>query len=449
MKESNNQNTARKYAEYYLPCKSLWLLELKNHASLKLYKTYGEISIDKTLFNFLSDIDNYTFAKLVSLLIIFAGKDDIVRNLCETDMAEMIGVGRSTIQKYIAKYKNTVFNVLSAEHNATMIRSIAGDGNQIACNSYLLLNKVLADFADTQSATKKCACQTFKFKYKNLKTKNYFTTIFNNNITGNNVTNNSTTIPTSIIQSIPYITLAKDEQNIDNQQNKSTFFEHFNNPIYSPGFDVDNTPYPSNWYWYDKAMFTKGRWYGTIHNLKKNERQVYLKSEGLTHELDMHNAMFYFMFALLPDAVSAADRATFFELVKSGCLYDDAVDMFTTHAGGLLKTDIGPDRSYIKGRFQQYRNLTGKRKKTVSDIDHYFEVRFPTIRDWLLSQKQMQNQLAWIETDFMSLVCEKLSDENIRFVWLHDAVYVSEADSVKALEIWESVRKEFERVFVG
>ena len=67
MKESNNQNTARKYAEYYLPCKSLWLLELKNHTGLKLYKTYGEISIDKTFFNYLSDIDNYTFAKLVSL----------------------------------------------------------------------------------------------------------------------------------------------------------------------------------------------------------------------------------------------------------------------------------------------------------------------------------------------------------------------------------------------
>ena len=447
MKESNNQNTARKYAEYYLPCKSLWLLELKNHAGLKLYKTYGEISIDKTLFNFLSDIDNYTFAKLVSLLIIFAGKDDIVRNLCETDMAEMIGVGRSTIQKYIAKYKNTVFNVLSAEHNATMIRSIAGDGNQIACNSYLLLNSVFADFADTQSAARKNACQTFKFKYKNLKNKNYFTTIYNNIILNNNVNKNSTSI--SIKQPIPYITLAKVEQNIDNQQNKSSFFDHFKNPIYSPGFDVDNTPYPSNWYRYDKAMFTKGRWYGTIHNLKKEERLVYLQSKGLTHELDMHNAMFYFMFALLPDTVSSSDRATYFELVKSGCLYDDAVDMFTIHAGGLLKTDVGPDRSYIKERFQQYRNLAGKRKKTIDDVDHYFEERFPTIRDWLLSQKQMQNRLAWIETDFMSLVCEKLSDANIRFVWLHDAVYVSEEDSARALEIWESVRKEFERVFMG
>ena len=445
MNESNNQNTARKYAEYYLPCKSLWLLELKNHASLKLYKTYGEISIDKTLFNFLSDIDNYTFAKLVSLLIIFAGKDDIVRNLCETDMAEMIGVGRSTIQKYIAKYKNTVFNVLSAEHNATMIRSIAGDGNQIACNSYLLLNSVFADFADTQSAARKNACQTFKFKYKNLKNKNYFTTIYNNNISNNNVVKNSTSI--TIKQPIPFITLAKDEQNIDNQQNKSTFFEHFKNPIYSPGFDVDNAPYPSNWYRYDKAMFTKGRWYGTIHNLQKEERQVYLQSKGLTHELDMHNAMFYFMFALFPDAVSSTDRATYFELVKSGCLYDDAVDMFTIHAGGLLETDVGPDRSYIKERFQQYRNLTGKRKKTVSDVDHYFKERFPTIRDWLLCQKQMQNQLAWIETDFMSRVCEKLSDGNIKFVWLHDAVYVSEADSVKALEIWDSVRDEFETAF--
>ncbi len=60
----------------------------------------------------------------------------------------------------------------------------------------------------------------------------------------------------------------------------------------------------------------------------------------------------------------------------------------------------------------------------------------------------MQNRLAWIETDFISYVGEKLSAENIRFDWLHDAVYVSEADGTKAQEIWDSVRKEFETAFM-
>lgn len=444
MKESNVSNITKR-VEYYLPCKSLWLLDLKKYTCLELHKTYGEISIKQHLFNYLANLDNYIFAKFVSLLIIFAGEDDIVSNLSETDIAEMIGTSRSTIQKYVSKYTNLVFNVLAFEHHATLHNSIAGNDNYIACNSYQLLDKVFANFTVAKSATRIGASQKFKFKFKNLKTGNYFLTIYNKKTLEilNKKTNTSTSQPP-----IPFITLEKIEQNIDNQINTQTNFKHFNNPIYSPGFDVVGTPYPSNWYWYDKATFIKGRWYGAIHNLKKEDRERYLQQLGLTHELDLHNAMFYFMFALLPDTISEADKALYFELVKSGRLYDDAVDMFTTHAGGLLQVDVSPERSYIKERFQQYRNLLGKKKKTVSDIDYYFEQRFPTIRDWLLTQKQMQNKLAWIETDFMSRVCEKLSDGTIKFVWLHDAVYVSEEDSVRAQEIWDSVRDEFEAAFV-
>lgn len=444
MKESNVSNITKR-VEYYLPCKSLWLLDLKKYTCLELHKTYGEISIKQHLFNYLANLDNYIFAKFVSLFIIFAGREDIVHDLSETDMAEMIGTSRSTIQKYVSKCSGLVFNVLASDHYATVQDHIAGNGDHIVCNSYQLLDKVFANFTVAKSATRIGVSQKFKFKFKNLQTRNYFTTIYNNKINEilNKKTNNS-----SIKPSIPFITLEKIGQNIDNQVNVQTSFKHFNNPIYSPGFDADGTPYPSNWYWYDGAVFIKGRWYGEIHNLKKEDREKYLQQLGLTHELDLHNAMFYFMFALLPDTISEADKALYFELVKSGRLYDDAVDMFTTHAGGLLQVDVSPERSYIKERFQQYRNLLGKKKKTVSDIDYYFEQRFPTIRDWLLTQKQMQNKLAWIETDFMSRVCEKLSDGTIKFVWLHDAVYVSEEDSVRAQEIWDSVRDEFEAAFV-
>ena len=108
----------------------------------------------------------------------------------------------------------------------------------------------------------------------------------------------------------------------------------------------------------------------------------------------------------------------------------------------------GTSREVVKEKFQRYRNSKCGNKKRIKDIDLYFMQRFPTVRDWMLGQKQMQNRLAWIETDFMSRVCEKLSAGNIRYEWLHDAVYVSEKDSPAACEIWDSVRDEFESVFM-
>ena len=53
----------------------------------------------------------------------------------------------------------------------------------------------------------------------------------------------------------------------------------------------------------------------------------------------------------------------------------------------------------------------------------------------------------WVETDFMSYLCERLSAENIQLAWLHDAVYVSDESYDRAFEIRESLLDEFERSF--
>lgn len=420
---------------FYLSCKSLWLMKLKEFASLKLHKTYGEIIIKKNLATYLTNIGDLTFAKLVSLLIIFSGRDDIVTNLNEFDMAEMINIGRATIQRLIRKYKNSAFNVLASEHQMTIPRFLAGKDEYIACNSYELIENAFTDFDLEKFCTG--SSLVIKFNYNNLLLKNYFINIYINKKTESPPITSTTT---------PYNMHHKVNKFIDNQPHAHLLFKHFNNPIYDEGFDVKGTLYPVNWYKCKQAAFIKGRWYGAIHNLKKKDRKTYLKSLGLTHEIDMHNAMFYFMTAILPDTISKVEKTAYLETVKSGRLYDEVVDMFTTHGGGLLPEDFvyAPDRSDIKERFQQYRNRVGKKKKAIGDVDYYFEQKFPAIRNWLLTQKQMQNKLAWIETDFMSLVCEKLSDVNIDLVWLHDAVYVSEDNSAKAQEIWNSVRDEFE-----
>lgn len=87
----------------------------------------------------------------------------------------------------------------------------------------------------------------------------------------------------------------------------------------------------------------------------------------------------------------------------------------------------------------------------MASIDAFYRDKFPTIREWLLGVKGkrglMQNRLAWVETDFMSYLCERLSAENIQLAWLHDAVYVSDESYDRAFEIRESLLDEFERSF--
>ena len=191
---------------------------------------------------------------------------------------------------------------------------------------------------------------------------------------------------------------------------------------------------------------------------------MYLEYKGLTHEIDMHNAMFYFMFALLSDPVSEEDKASYYETVKAGTLYDDCIDFLfekekrkqTENKNSVIIFDdqqlrvMLPSRAEVKERFQKYRNIEGEHKEWISDIAEFMGTRYPTVHDWMLEQIEvLQNRLAWCETDFMTFVGERLVAENIRFDWLHDAVYVSEADSARAQEIWDSVRDEFEKRFAA
>ena len=186
-----------------------------------------------------------------------------------------------------------------------------------------------------------------------------------------------------------------------------------------------------------------------------SHRDSYLEYKGVPKEIDIHNAMFYFMVPLLPDSISKRDRWAYCELVKKGVLYDDALediyeklleertdeenDLSSFEEEGMLPfenedpTAKLPDRNTVKEDFQRYRNLKGKNKNRVEGVAVYMNEKFPTIHEWMLGLLDvMQNRLAWIETDFMSFVCEKLSAENIKFEWLHDAVYVSEENYPKA-----------------
>lgn len=76
-------------SEYYVSPGSLWLLYVKRYVKLNLHKTYGEVSVNHRLFKRLSGIKDDSFARFVSLLVVFAGKDDIVSDLSESDLAMM------------------------------------------------------------------------------------------------------------------------------------------------------------------------------------------------------------------------------------------------------------------------------------------------------------------------------------------------------------------------
>lgn len=424
--------------EFFLSPSSPWLRRLKEYVNLKLYKKHCVLSVNWKLYGYLMRLCGNDLARLVSLFIVFSGSDDRVTLFSESDMAKFLGVSFSTARGYVAKYKDRVFRVLAAEHASSVRQFLEHKSDHIEFNSYELLEGFFEGFGEVPGVSRWDTQVRFKVGYKGLDLEGYFIECYKKGfIYKNNVYINSTAPSTDL----PYYTGKNNPQRIDNQPNETVFFEHFKNPIYEAGFDETETPYPCNWPRHPdaRAFFKKGRWYGgAIHCSKKgDERASYLEPLGLAHELDMHNAMFYFMLALLPETVSEADKTAYYGLVKSGRLYDDAVDMLP-----------GASREEIKEKFQRYRNSKGGNKKRIKDIDLYFMQRFPTVRDWMLGQKQMQNRLAWIETDFMSRVCEKLSAGNIRYEWLHDAVYVSEDSSPAAAEIWNSVKGEFESVFV-
>ena len=477
----------------YLSEEAIMLRKLKEHVKMEYYKEHSVLMIHRKAYDYLllhmgrettkkKQQEKERMAKIVFLFANFTAPNQRTVSFLEHDLAIMFGVSERTIQNDIRKGKNWLFNVLSGDNINSYWKNQKGNEKKkvkeeikpfYLPNKYELLMHNLFKGVDViEKFTGKDSWLKNKIEYKNLFCNNYFKFIYSKHIEHTEAKQQHTAyierneIPQHIDNKINRQKKNKDgkqkeKPDID-EQNIQTFvlFEHFRNPIYEPGFDTDNTPYPVNWCLHpdEKARFIHGRWYlGVIHGTRRGkDRKDYLDGIGLTHEIDMHNAMPYFMIALLPDTVSKDDKKKYCELVKSGKLYEEAVGMFTIYQGesssfaaeALKDIVIAPSRDYIKKGFQRHRNRKGKRKKGVGEIDYFFQEKFPTIHDWLWNNKEiMQKRLSWIETDFVSYVGEKYSTENIKFEWLHDGVYVSEKDYLRAKEIWDSVRDEFEAVF--
>ena len=354
--------------EYFLTPGSLWMRRLKEYVRLSLYKGHCKLFVNWKLYKYLMGLGDEKFVRLISLFIVFSGFDDKVTDFSESDIARFIGVSPVTASRCMAKYKGTAFLVLDEEHVASCRRYFAGESDHIAFNSYMLCERLFEGFGGVSSVSRKDSWVNFSVEYKGLDKERYLIECYDK---GSILYNNVYDLSSSPSPHLAYNTYQNFPQQNDNQSIKGVFFKHFENLIYKPKFDEETTPYPVNWCRHpdEKAFFSKGRWYGTIHNTEKGkDRMEYLGPMGLTHEIDMHNAMFYFMLALLPDSVSEADRATYFELVKSGRFYDDAVDMLTKEnrefytlplPWWMEDMPIGLSREEVKDRFQRYRNSKG------------------------------------------------------------------------------------------
>lgn len=475
---------------------------LKEFVKLKCFKDHCVLRAHQKIYEYVlayakrftgkkSKSKDERIAILYAILIQFADpKTLMVSSLTESDMSKMIGVSIRTVRRYLTDYDNGLYMILPAKNqesyakskekkNDTAISNEQKEENHdgtlpnektenvtdtLLPNDYrLLIGNVFSDLKNFPKISSRDLWKEIRIEYIGLKKKKYF---------------NNINIKYSVISTYNHTLIGGRNylQYIDKQINKCNIFEHFRNPIYNSGFDEACTSYPINWCNHpdEKAYFVKGRWYnGSIHWTKRgSHRDSYLEYKGVPKEIDIHNAMFYFMVPLLPDSISKRDRWAYCELVKKGVLYDDALediyeklleertdeenDLSSFEEEGMLPfenedpTAKLPDRNTVKEDFQRYRNLKGKNKNRVEGVAVYMNEKFPTIHEWMLGLLDvMQNRLAWIETDFMSFVCEKLSAENIKFEWLHDAVYVSEENYPKAQEIWDSVRDEFEAVFMA
>lgn len=441
---------------------------LQGYTRLEPHKNYCVLKIHQGIYAYILSYvsarnngkdraKNERLADLVSIFICFSDPRLNIVSFTESDLARILGVEERTVRNYIREWDNNLFSVLSGNNKASYAKLKKGvsGANTILPNQYQLqVARVFGKLKDYPKVSTRVLWKQIRIEYKGLNKREYLIKIYNNNLN-----NNPTRHPTYNAGKIII-------QNTDKQFDKCFVFEHFKNPIYESGFDVENTCYPDNWCRHPdaRAYFKKGRWYhGSIHGTRRGRhREGYLEYKGLTHEIDMHNAMFYFMVPLLPDSVSEKDKTAYYDMVKAGTLYDDLIeDRYDKLKEKLADDEYGllsfgaidvhgllPDRDTVKTEFQIYRNMKGKLKNKVRDVAVFMGERFPTIHEWMLGNMEvMQNRLAWIETDFISYVGEKLTAENIRFDWLHDAVYVSEEDSVKAQKIWDSVRDEFEAVF--
>ena len=469
-----SQEEQKKYSiEDYFDKELILLYKLKQCVKLEQHREYSYLKIRKELYDyFINDLKHIStqreraewerIGNLVFLFIHLSNRRDMKLSITEKELGEILGVSERTVQRYVRKCRNHFFNILSGNNIGSYYAFKQGKSKYILPNEYLL--SVINWFNDFGNKYPKIPVKGSwvknKINYKK-KEKRVIKQKSENTIVESNNKNES--IKSSKNKNKRQREVA---QNAGIQSNVSVVFEHFNNPIYQLrfGFDAWNAPYPSNWCHHpDKnAHFKTGRWYGgVIHSTKKGDvRKHYLESiGGLTHEIDLHNAIFYFFAAFLPDDVSKEDKERYCELVKSGKLYEDAIERWTDRVSDdydgfgaevLRGTVVAPDRDFIKKKFQEYLNNKGRRKIHVAYMDPYFREKFPTIREWLLTVKEtIAVWLFWIETDFMSYYCEKLSAENIKFEWLHDGVYVSEKNGARAEEIWMSVRHEFEERFMS
>jgi hypothetical protein len=446
------------------------LCKVKEYVNLEQHKDHSYLKIHKWIYDyFLRDVVHVSTARqrkeweriasLVFLFIHFSNPRDMIVSFTEKELGKILGVSERTIQRYVRKSRNHFFNVLSGDNVSSFHSVQEGKAEFILPNKYeLLVMNMFGKLKKFPDISAKDSWVRIKVAYKKKDYKEKTEKSDNNTIKKTHSLQHSNSKSKSTYKGRHEIA-----QNTDMQVNNTIIFEHFNNPIYQLKFDFDpwNTPYPSNWCRHPdiKAYFKTGRWTGgAIHNMKREVRKKYYLNSigGLTHEIDLHNAIFYFLIAFLPDTVSMADKERYCDKVKSGKLYNDAVDYWTYRPGesdgfaaeALKGIEIAPDREEFKKLFQRYLNNAGKRKLRIPYIDPYFEQKFPTIRDWLLQVKEkIAVWLFWIETDFMSYFCEKLSAENIRFEWLHDGVYVSEENGARAEVILDSVKKEFERAF--
>lgn len=445
------------------------LYKLKQCVKLERHREYSYLKVRKVLYDYFFDdlvhantrrkrMDWEKIGNMVFLFIHFSNSKDMKLSIREKELGDILGVSERTVQRYVRKCRNHFFNVLSGNNISSFYAVKQGNADYILPNEYML--SVMNWFDGFGKKYPKIPVRgswvvnKINYKKKVIKEKTEETIEESNNKNENIKSGNDKSKGGG-----------KTTQSNDIQSNVSVVFEHFNNPIYQLrfGFDAWNTPYPSNWCRHpdSKAYFKSGRWTGgAIHFTKRGAvRKYYLESIGwLTHEIDLHNATFYFFAAFLPDGVSKEDKENYRNLVKSGSLYEDAVDYWTYRPGkdydgfaaaSLKNIEVAPDRGEIKDRFVRYLNNKGRRKERYADMDAYFKEKFPTIREWLVTVKEtIAVWLFWIETDFMSYFCEKLSAENIKFEWLHDGVYVSEENGARAEEIWMSVRHEFEERFM-
>ena len=167
--------------EFYLSPSSLWLRRLKDYVKLNLYKEHCVLSVHCGLYWYLRRIGGETFARLVSLFLVFTGFDDKITALSVPDMAKFAGVCERTIKKCIAKYRNFAFLILAADHLDSLHRFLDGRSNFISFNAYELLERAFNCFDGVPEKSRGDFWVRFSVGYDGLDMENYLVKCFNKN----------------------------------------------------------------------------------------------------------------------------------------------------------------------------------------------------------------------------------------------------------------------------